>query len=70
MGKTQEKSMSSFIQLTKNPVTGLFENAEWLDDWFGHRRYGVRFSDGNVFNPDIIKMEVKERKARIKKPAN
>lgn len=46
--------MSSFIRKTKNPVTGKWEMAQWLDDYFGSHVYGVRFADGNVYNADEI----------------
>jgi len=42
--------MSSYIQVTKHPRTGLWEEADWLDDYFGPRQYGVRFpSDDMIF---------------------
>lgn len=45
--------MSSYQRLTAHPETGKAEKAEWLDDYFGHYNYGVRFpSDGKVFRAD------------------
>lgn len=44
--------MSSFAAPTRHPNTGKVETAMWLDDYFGRHRYGVRFSDGQVFNPE------------------
>jgi hypothetical protein len=42
--------MSTFYRRTKNPVTDRFEDALWLDDYFGRHRYGVQFpSDGIVY---------------------
>ncbi len=35
--------MSSFKKETKNPKTGEWEKAEWLDDFFGNHNYGVVF---------------------------
>lgn len=35
--------MSNYFQLTKHPVTGEIERAEWIDDYFGRHKYGVRF---------------------------
>lgn len=35
--------MSTYQRVTKNPITGKFELATWLDDYFGPHRYGVRF---------------------------
>lgn len=42
--------MSNYFQLTQHPDTGKMENAEWLDDYFGKHKYGVRFPDGKVFD--------------------
>jgi len=39
--------MSSYKRLTKHPITGEWKNAWWLDDFFGHHRYGVRFTEGD-----------------------
>jgi hypothetical protein len=39
--------MSNFIRRTKHPESGLFEDAEWLDNYFGGHRYGVRFPNGS-----------------------
>jgi len=35
--------MSTYIRRTRNPSTGQFEDALWIDDFFGRHRYGVRF---------------------------
>lgn len=39
--------MSNFIRRTKNPETGKFQDAEWLDNYYGPRQYGVRFLEAN-----------------------
>lgn len=52
--------MSNFIAKTKHPKTGKWEMAEWLDDYYGHHRYAVRFPDGSLFDPSRKKMEMKE----------
>jgi len=53
--------MSNFRKLTRHPKTDKLEVAEWLDDYFGHYHYGVRFpSDRIVYTEE----EVKEIKAR------
>lgn len=59
--------MSSYNQQTKNPKTGEWENADWIDNYYGSHRYGVIFpSDrngdftANVYNPDEIELETKE----------
>lgn len=40
--------------MTKHPNTGEVQMADWLDDHFGHHRYGVRFADGQVFRETEI----------------
>lgn len=52
--------MSSFYKLTKNPRTGKFEEAAWLDNHFGGHRYGVKFPDGTIYNPDYQDLPTKE----------
>ncbi len=47
--------MSNYYQEAKHPITGVVENAEWIDDYFGRHRYGVRFSDGTVYSEDQIR---------------
>jgi len=47
--------MSTYQQITKHPWTGKYEDAIWIDDYFGPHLYGVRFpSDDRVFPPDMI----------------
>ena len=42
--------MSNYSALTRHPVTGAIEMADWLDDHDGKHRYGVRFpSDGKIY---------------------
>lgn len=41
--------MSNFIAPAIHPATGQKHQCEWLDNYFGHHRYGVRFPDGTVF---------------------
>ena len=40
--------MSSFTRRARNPVTGEFELAWWIDDYFGRHRYGIRFPSTGV----------------------
>lgn len=42
--------MSNFTRLTRNPRTGEFEKAEWLDNHFGRHHFGIRFPDGEIFD--------------------
>lgn len=52
--------MSSYTKLTKHPVTGKWEQAKWLDDEMGYHHYGVRFPDGEMYDPETINLETKE----------
>lgn len=52
--------MSNFSQMTKHPRTGEIQMADWIDDHFGHHRYGVRFPDGRVFPDSEVKAIVVE----------
>jgi len=52
--------MSSYIRNTKNPKTGRFEPAYWLDDYFSHHHYGVKFPDGLVVDPKKVKLETND----------
>ena len=52
--------MSNYYRLTKHPITGKWGTAEWVDNYFGHHMYGVKFKDGCVFNPYQEKVETKD----------
>ena len=47
--------MSNYYEKAIHPKTGIEETAEYLDDYFGHHQYGIRFSDGQVFTLAEIK---------------
>lgn len=50
--------MSSYKKMTKHPYTGKFEEAEWLDGYYGKHDYGVKFpSDNKVFPADKFTWE-------------
>lgn len=59
--------MSSYNKLTKHPTTGKWEEAFWIDDKFGSHCYGVEFpsTPGAYYNPDIVKLETKEREEQV-----
>lgn len=44
--------MSNFLMMTKHPKTNEFESATWIDDYFGPRKYGIKFNSGDIFRPD------------------
>ena len=46
--------MSSFNSKAINPITKKEEDAEFLDDYYGSHKYGVRFSDGRVYPREEI----------------
>lgn len=52
--------MSNYYRETKNPKTGKWETAEWLDNYFGPNKYGVRFGKGAIYNPEVMELETKE----------
>lgn len=41
--------MSNYISKAKHPKTEKIEDAQFLDDFYGLHKYGVRFDDGNVY---------------------
>jgi len=49
--------MSNFIAPAINPATGEEEQAEFLDDYYGHHQYAVRFSDGGIYPSSQVKQE-------------
>lgn len=53
--------MSNFHKLTKNPDTGEWENAAWIDSYYGNHRYGVRFESGLMIDPEKVELETKEQ---------
>lgn len=40
--------MSNYRALAYHPTSGRLEVADWLDDFYGTRVYGVRFADGHT----------------------
>ncbi len=61
--------MSNYLSTNVNPKTGKKEKTEWLDDYFGRHKYGVRFADGEVYRPeDLEEKSLINRKFMPKKP--
>jgi hypothetical protein len=46
--------MSSYRAEARHPITGKIEQADYLDDYFGPREYGVRFDDGRIYTQDYL----------------
>lgn len=38
--------MSNFTRKTYNPKTGVYEDADWIDNYFGPHEYGVKYQSG------------------------
>ncbi len=59
--------MSTYTKSTKHPDTGEWENAVWMDDYFGNHNYGVKFTDGSVFDPRYTELETRnENQAEVR----
>ena len=52
--------MSTYFQITKHPATGKFEPAVWIDDFYAHHEYGVRFNDGRTYRPQGLETKKTE----------
>ncbi len=52
--------MSSYTKTTLNPRTCKWEKCLWIDDYFGRHKYGVKFPDGWVVDPEKEELETKE----------
>lgn len=54
--------MSNYHAVTRHPQTGLWEDAEWIDGYFGHYIYGVKFaSDMKIYPTNLVKKkDIKE----------
>ena len=52
--------MSTYSKQTKHPITGEWHNATWTDDYFGSHHYGVKFPNGDVFDPEKTKLETRD----------
>ena len=61
--KERKEEMSSFKRETFNPTTEKYEEAMWIDDYFGHYNYGVDFEDGIIWKPS----EIQSKEALFKK---
>ena len=58
--------MSSYVQMTKHPITGEWEMALWVDDFFGSHCYGVKFpSDGEYYSPHALEVMSRSMEKRL-----
>lgn len=58
--------MSNYTAPTFHPDTGKLEQAAWMDDYYGHYEYGVRFPDGSVHEAYLCEQVGPKAAARIK----
>jgi len=61
--------MSTYMKETKNPITGKWEHAVWIDDYFGRHNYGVSFKneDGTQSILDPREYDLETRNTTNKK---
>jgi len=52
--------MSTYSKQTKHPVTGEWHEATWIDDFYSRHNHGVEFPDGQIYNPNITKLEIRD----------
>jgi len=52
--------MSTYLRQTKHPETDEWQVATWADDFYGSHHYGVKFPNGDVFDPEKIKLETRD----------
>ena len=52
--------MSTYLRQTKHPETDEWQVATWMDDFYGSHHYGVKFPNGDVFDPEKIKLETRD----------
>lgn len=59
--------MSSYYRYTKHPITKQWENAFWIDDYYEHYHYAVKFEDGTIIDPwkHSLITEINEAEAKI-----
>jgi hypothetical protein len=43
--------MSNYSKITRHPITGTYEKADYQDDWFGPHMYGVLFTSDKKIYP-------------------
>ena len=52
--------MSTYLRQTKHPETNEWHKAIWMDDYYGSHHYGVKFPNGDVFDPATTKLETRD----------
>ena len=49
--------MSSYCRPAYHPKSKTIQNALWMDDYFGHYNYGVKFEgDDVVYSPEEVEI--------------
>lgn len=57
--------MSTYKAYTQHPYTKEYSIATWMDDHYGHHRYGVRFENGDTFEAEKHDMQTKTPEQRV-----
>lgn len=52
--------MSNFISTAIHPVTGETHMCDYLDDYYGRHKYGVRFPNGDIYPEEECPEQYKE----------
>lgn len=55
--------MSNYEATAVNPSTGKREKADFMDNYFGRHRYGIRFKDGETYPIEDIFNKKNEEKS-------
>ena len=58
--------MSNYYDKAIHPITGVVENALFIDDHFGRHIYGVMFSDEKIFRMSDVRYPPREEKKVVK----
>lgn len=56
--------MSSFTKITKHPITGEWLPAEWIENFYGWGKYGVRFPNKYIYSENEYKFETRDLTAK------
>jgi hypothetical protein len=57
--------MSTYKRVTQHPYTKKWESALWIDDHYSHHHYGVRFDNGDTFDPELHEMKTRDIKDMV-----
>lgn len=61
-----QRYMSTYPRQTKNPKTGEYETAVWIDNFYGPHHYGVEFPGGEMYDPEKTDLPTKDEEKHMK----